>query len=159
MPKWSPSHNTMNQVFRLLDPKNFNECFMQWVRTIAATVEGIISLDGKTLRNSGDEIRQISPLHIVHAFATENHLQLGQLATNAKSNEITAIPELLKMLTIKGNVLSIDAMERQKEIVKQIREREGNYVIALKGNQGTLHAEAKKFFPTSNRCKARRVWL
>jgi len=141
-----PSHDTMNRVFRLLDPKNFNECFMQWVRTIAATVEGVIAIDGKTLCNSGDEFRQTSPLHIVHAFATENQLLLGQLATNAKSNEITAIPELLKMLTIKGNVITIDAMGCQKEIVKQIREREGDYVIALKGNQGTLHAEAENFF-------------
>ena len=141
-----PSHDTMNRVFRLLDPKNFNECFMQWVRAIAATVEGVIAIDGKTLCNSGDESRQTSPLHIVHAFAAENQLLLGQLATNAKSNEITAIPELLKMLTIKGNVITIDAMGCQKEIIKQIREREGDYVIALKGNQGTLHAEAENFF-------------
>ena len=119
---------------------------MQWVRTIAATIEGVIAIDGKTLCNSGDEFRQTSPLHIVHAFATENQLLLGQLATNAKSNEITAIPELLKMLTIKGNVITIDAMGCQKEIVKQIRGREGDYVIALKGNQGTLHAEAENFF-------------
>lgn len=141
-----PSHDTMNRVFRLLDPKNFNECFMEWVRMIAATVEGVIAIDGKTLCNSGDGVRETSPLHIVHAFATENHLLLGQLATNAKSNEITAIPELLKMLTIKGNVITIDAMGCQKEIVKQIRKQEGDYVIALKGNQGTLHAEAENFF-------------
>lgn len=141
-----PSHDTMNRVFRLLDPKNFNECFMRWVRMIAATIEGVIAIDGKTLCNSGDEFRKTSPLHIVHAFATENHLLLGQLATHAKSNEITAIPELLKMLTIKGNVITIDAMGCQKEIVKQIREREGDYVIALKGNQGILHAEAENFF-------------
>lgn len=141
-----PSHDTMNRVFRLLNPKCFNECFMQWVRTIAATVEGVIAIDGKTLCNSGDDFRQTSPLHIVHAFATENHLLLGQLATNAKSNEITAIPELLKMLTIKGNVITIDAMGCQKEIVKQIREQEGDYAIALKGNQWSLHAEAENFF-------------
>lgn len=140
-----PSHDTMNRVFRLLNPKVFHECFMQWVRTIAATVEGVIAIDGKTLRNSGDEFRKTSPLHIVHAFAVENQLLLGQLATDAKSNEITAIPELLKMLTIKGNIVTIDAMGCQKEIVKQIREQEGDYVIALKGNQGTLHAEAGNF--------------
>ena len=141
-----PSHDTLNRVFRILDPEMFNQCFMQWVRTIAATVEGVIAIDGKTLCNSGDEFRKTSPLHIVHAFATENNLLLGQLATDAKSNEITAIPELLKMLTIKGNVITIDAMGCQKEIVKQIREGEGDYVIALKGNQGTLHAEAENFF-------------
>lgn len=141
-----PSHDTLNRVFRLLDPKSFHECFMQWVRTIAATVEGVIAIDGKTLCNSGDTFRQTDPLHIVHAFAAENSLLLGQLATDAKSNEITAIPELLKMLTVKGNVITIDAMGCQKEIVKHIREKEGDYVIALKGNQGCLHAEAENFF-------------
>ena len=141
-----PSHDTMNRVFRLLNPKCFNECFMQWVQTIAGTVEGVIAIDGKTLRNSGDEFKKTNPLHIVHAFATENELLLGQLATDAKSNEITAIPELLKMLTIKGNVITIDAMGCQRGIVRQVREQEGDYVIALKGNQGTLHAEAENFF-------------
>ena len=141
-----PSHDTMNRVFRLLDPKTFHQCFTQWIRTIAATIEGVIAIDGKTLCNSGDEFKDTSPLHIVHAFAAENQLLLGQLATDTKSNEITAIPELLKMLTIKGNIITIDAMGCQKEIVKQIREQEGNYVIALKGNQGILHAEAENFF-------------
>ncbi len=141
-----PSHDTLNRVFRLLDPKSFHECFMQWVRTIAATVEGVIAIDGKTLCNSGDTFRQTDPLHIVHAFAAENNLLLGQLATDAKSNEITAIPELLNMLTVKGKVITIDAMGCQKEIVKQIREKEGDYVIALKRNQGCLHAEAENFF-------------
>lgn len=141
-----PSHDTLNRVFRLLDPKSFHECFLHWVRTIAATVEGVIAIDGKTLCNSRDTFRQKDPLHIVHAFAAENSLLLGQLATDAKSNEITAIPELLKMLTVKGNVITIDAMGCQKEIVKQIREKEGDYVIALKGNQGSLHAEAENFF-------------
>jgi predicted transposase YbfD/YdcC len=147
-----PSHDTMNRVFRLLNPKVFHECFLQWVRTIAATVTGVIAIDGKTLCNSGDEFKKTNPLHIVHAFALENQLLLGQLATDAKSNEITAIPELLKMLTIKGNVITIDAMECQKGIVEQIREQEGDYVIALKGNQGTLHAEAENFFQQAMDC-------
>ena len=143
----------------------FNECFMQWVRTIAATVEGVIAIDGETLCNSGDEFRQTSPLHIVHPSAAENNLLLGQLATNAKSNEITAIPALLKMLTIKGNVITIDVMGCQKEIVKQIREGEGEYVIALKGNQGTLHAEAENFFQLKQTrqkswgCLTKESWL
>jgi len=141
-----PSHDTMNRVFRLLNPKTFNECFMQWVRSIAGTIEGMIAIDGKTLRNSGDKFKQTDPLHIVHAFSAENHLLLGQLATEAKSNEITAIPELLKMLTIEGNVITIDAMGCQKEIVTKIRDQKGDYVIALKGNQGSLHAEAENFF-------------
>jgi predicted transposase YbfD/YdcC len=141
-----PSHDTLNRVFRLLDPKAFNQCFMQWVQTIAATVEGVIAVDGKTLRNSGDDVDKIDPLHIVHAFATANHLLLGQIATDAKSNEITAIPQLLKMLNIKNNVITIDAIGCQTGITKQIKEQGGDYVIALKGNQGTLHAEAINFF-------------
>lgn len=141
-----PSHDTMNRIFRLLNPKAFNECFMRWVNTVASTIEGVIAVDGKTLRNSGDGSRQKDPLHIVHAFAAENGLLLGQLATEAKSNEITAIPELLKMLAIQGNIITIDAMGCQKEIVNVIREREGDYMIALKGNQGLLHAEADNFF-------------
>jgi len=141
-----PSHDTLNRVFRLIDPKIFNECFMQWVQLIASTIKGVIAVDGKTLRNSGDDFYKKNPLHIIHAFSAENHLLLGQLATEEKSNEITAIPELLKMLSIKGNVITIDAMGCQREIVKQIKESQGDYVIALKGNQGTLHAEAENFF-------------
>lgn len=93
-----------------------------------------------------------SPLHIVHAFAVENQLLLGQLATDTKSNEITAIPELLKMLTIEGNVITIDAIGCQTGIVYQIKEQEGDYVIALKGNQDTLHAEAENFFQQAMDC-------
>jgi len=140
------SHDTMNRLFRLLDPKQFQNCFAEWVRTIAETVKSVIAIDGKTLCNSGDDLRKISPLHIVHAFATENELLLGQLATDAKSNEITAIPELLKMLTIEGNIITIDAMGCQKEIVQQITSQGGDYVIALKGNQSKLHDEAENFF-------------
>jgi len=141
-----PSHDTLNRLFRLIDPGKFNECFMQWVHSIAETIQGVIAIDGKTLCNSGDDFRKTNPLHIVHAFAAENELLLGQLATDAKSNEITAIPELVKMLTIKGNVITIDAMGCQKNIIKKIREQEGDYLIALKGNQGNLHAEAENFF-------------
>jgi predicted transposase YbfD/YdcC len=144
--KGVPSHDTMNRVFRLLNPNHFNECFMKWVNIIAASIEGVIAIDGKTICNSGNDCRKTSPIHIVHAFATENDVLLGQLVTDSKSNEITAIPELLKMLTIKGNIITIDAMGCQKEIVRQIREKEGDYVIALKGNQGILHAEAVNFF-------------
>lgn len=141
-----PSHDTMNRVFRYLKPEAFNECFMDWVRTICATVEGVIAIDGKTLRNSGDAFHKTNPLHIVHAFAAEKQLLLGQFATAAKSNEITAIPELLKMLAIRGNIITIDAMGCQKAITHQIVEQEGDYLIALKGNQGTLHAEVENFF-------------
>lgn len=141
-----PSYDTLNRVFRMLDPKAFNQCFMQWVNTITSTIEGVLAVDGKTLCNSRDEFNKTDPLHIVHAFAAENQLLLGQMAADAKSNEITAIPELLKMLRIKNNVITIDAMGCQTEITKQIQEQGGDYGIALKGNQGILHAEAVNFF-------------
>ena len=141
-----PSYDTLNRVFRFLDPKEFNRCFMEWVSAIAGHIQGVIAIDGKTLCNSGDTFRETKPIHLVNAFATENQLILGQLATEAKSNEITAIPELLKLLTLKGAVVTIDAMGCQTDIVQQIKSQEGEYTIALKGNQGNLHAEIENFF-------------
>lgn len=141
-----PSYDTLNRVFRFLDPKEFNRCFMNWVNAIAGRIQGVIAIDGKTLCNSGDTFRDIKPIHLVNAFAVENQLILGQLATEAKSNEITAIPELLKLLTIEGATITIDAMGCQKEIVQHIKLHGGEYVIALKGNQGNLHAEIENFF-------------
>jgi predicted transposase YbfD/YdcC len=141
-----PSYDTLNRVFRFLDPKEFNRCFMNWVNAIAGRIQGVIAIDGKTLCNSGDIFRHTKPIHLVNAFAVENQLILGQLATEAKSNEITAIPELLKLLTIEGAIITIDAMGCQKEIVQHIKLQGGEYVIALKGNQGNLHAEIENFF-------------
>jgi predicted transposase YbfD/YdcC len=141
-----PSYDTLNRVFRFLDPKAFNHCFMEWVNAIAGRIQGVIAIDGKTLCNSGDTFKETKPIHLVNAFAAENQLILGQLATEAKSNEITAIPELLKLLTIEGATVTIDAMGCQKEIVQQIKSQGGEYVIALKGNQGNLHAEVENFF-------------
>lgn len=141
-----PSYDTLNRVFRFLDPKEFNRCFMEWVNAIAGHIQGVIAIDGKTLCNSGDEFRTTKPIHLINAFAAENQLILGQLATEAKSNEITAIPEFLKLLTINGSIITIDAMGCQKDIVQQIKSQEGEYVIALKGNQGNLHAEIENFF-------------
>ena len=141
-----PSYDTLNRVFRFLDPKEFNRCFMEWVHAIAGRVQGVIAIDGKTLCNSGDAFRATKPIHLINAFAAENQFILGQLATETKSNEITAIPELLKLLTINGAIITIDAMGCQKDIVQQIKSQEGEYVIALKGNQGNLHAEIENFF-------------
>jgi predicted transposase YbfD/YdcC len=141
-----PSYDTLNRVFRFLDPTEFNRCFMEWVSAIAGHVQGVIAIDGKTLCNSGDTFRGTKPIHLVNAFAAENQLILGQLATEAKSNEITAIPELLKLLNLKGAIVTIDAMGCQTNIVQQIKSQEGEYTIALKGNQGNLHAEIENFF-------------
>lgn len=141
-----PSHDTLNRFFRFLNPHEFEKCFIKWTQTIALAVKGVIAIDGKTLRNSGDAQREGKAIHIVSAFAADNGLVLGQLATEKKSNEITAIPKLLEMLDIKGATITIDAAGCQKEIARKIREGEGEYVLALKGNQGNLHAEAKTFF-------------
>ena len=141
-----PSHDTIGRFFRLVDPKAFENCFTQWMQTIVEQVQGVIAIDGKTICNSGDSFKGTKATHIVTAFAAENDIILGQLRTAEKSNEITAIPELLNSLVLKGCVVTTDAMGCQTVITAKIRERKGDYVLGLKGNQGTLHAEAINFF-------------
>ena len=141
-----PSHDTIGRFFRLVDPKAFENCFIQWMQTIVEQVQGVIAIDGKTICNSGDSFKGTKATHIVTAFAAENDIILGQMRTAEKSNEITAIPELLNSLVLKGCVVTTDAMGCQTVITAKIRERKGDYVLGLKGNQGTLHAEAINFF-------------
>jgi predicted transposase YbfD/YdcC len=141
-----PSHDTIGRFFRLVDPKAFENCFAQWMHTIAEKIQGVIAIDGKTICNSGDAFTGTKPTHIVTAFAAENDIILGQLRTAEKSNEITAIPELLSTLSLKGCIVTTDAMGCQTAITKKIQEQRGDYVLGLKGNQGTLHAEAVNFF-------------
>ena len=141
-----PSHDTIGRFFRLVDPKAFESCFTKWMNTLVEKIQGVIAIDGKTICNSGDSFAGTKPLHIVTAFAAENDIILGQLRTAEKSNEITAIPELLNLLALKGCVVTVDAMGCQTAIVKKIQERGGDYVLGLKGNQETLHAEAVNFF-------------
>ncbi len=141
-----PSHDTIGRFFRLVDPKAFESCFVQWVQTLAENIQGVIAIDGKTIRNSGDSFHGKKASHIVTAFAAENDIILGQLKTAEKSNEITAIPELLNTLMLKGCVVTIDAMGCQTTITKKIRDQKGDYVIGLKGNQGRLQDEAVNFF-------------
>lgn len=140
-----PSHDTFNRVFERLDSKNFKDCFLSWVNAICKlTVGEIVAIDGKTIRGSRSSSEK--PLHIVSAWANENQMVLGQLATDEKSNEITAIPKLLEMLELKGCIVTIDAMGCQKEIAKKITEKEADYVLGLKGNQGTMHDDVKMQF-------------
>lgn len=141
-----PSHDTICRFFRLVDPIAFETCFTQWVATIAESIQGVIAVDGKTICNSNDSFKEKKASHIVTAFAAENDIVLGQLKTAEKSNEITAIPELLNTLKLKGCVVTIDAMGCQTAIAKKVGERGGDYVFGLKGNQGNLHAEAANFF-------------
>jgi predicted transposase YbfD/YdcC len=141
-----PSHDTIGRFFRLVDPKAFECCFTQWVGTLVENIQGVIAIDGKTICNSGDPFTGKKPLHIVTAFATENDIILGQLRTAEKSNEITAIPELLNTLKLKGCIVTVDAMGCQTAIAEKIQDLGGDYVLGLKGNQETLHAEAVNFF-------------
>jgi len=141
-----PSHDTIGRFFRLVDPKAFERCFVQWVQMITEELQGVIAVDGKTICNSGDNLNGQKASHIVTAFAAENDIILGQLKTSEKSNEITAIPELLDTLALKGCVVTIDAMGCQTAITKKIQSQKGDYVIGLKGNQGKLHDETVNFF-------------
>jgi predicted transposase YbfD/YdcC len=141
-----PSHDTLSRFFRYLDPQAFERCFIAWTQKVAKVVGGVIALDGKTLCNSSDPTNGTKAIHIVSAFSAENDIVLGQLATEAKSNEITAFPLLIEMLDLKKAIVTIDAAGCQKEIADKIRDKGGDYVLALKGNQGKLHDEAENFF-------------
>ena len=146
-PHGIPSHDTYGRFFAILNPKEFEKSFLSWVRSIHKKSQGeVIALDGKTLRRSHDHAHAREALHLVHAWASENHMLLGQVETDAKSNEITAIPRLLKMLDLKGCIVTIDAMGCQKTIAKAITSQGGDYVFSLKGNQETLHEEVKLYW-------------
>jgi predicted transposase YbfD/YdcC len=140
-----PSHDTIGRVFSKLDPKMFRQCFATWVQSLAQAVRGrVIAVDGKTLRRSHEKDEH--PLHVVSAFATENRLVLSQQAVDGKSNEITAIPELIRSIDIKKSIVTIDAMGCQKEIAAQIKSQGGDYVLSLKENQPNLHADVSELF-------------
>jgi predicted transposase YbfD/YdcC len=147
LPEGIPSHDTFGRVFSLLQPEAFEQCFRAWVASIRTVIPGeIIAIDGKTLRRSHDRAQGLAALHLVSAWASANSVVLGQVATEAKSNEITAIPALLELLTLKGCIVTIDAMGCQTKIAEQIIAQGGDYVLALKGNQETLAAEVEEAF-------------
>src|SRR5260370_1730416 len=146
LPNGIPSHDTCGRVFACIDPQQFEASFFQWVQGISQTVKGVIAIDGKTLRRSHDHAAGKKALHLVSAWAVENRLVLAQLATEEKSNEITAIPLLLQQLALAGCIVTIDAMGTQTKIADQIIEQEGEYALALKENQGSLYEEEKATF-------------
>ena len=146
-----PSHDTFSRVFRLLDPAQFHAGFLRFMRRFAETTEGVVAIDGKTLRRSFDRAAAASPLHLISAWAADERLVLGQLAVDDKSNEITAVPKLLAMLTLKGAIVTVDALNCQRDIARQIVEQGGEYVLALKGNQGTLHGDVSLFLDDPER--------
>jgi predicted transposase YbfD/YdcC len=146
LPNGIPSHDTFGRLFALLATEELERCFQRWVQSVAEVVEGGIHIDGKQLRRSYDKASNKAAIHLVSAWASSVGLTLGQVKTEAKSNEITAIPELLKMLELKGCIVTLDAMGCQKRIVEQIVEQEGDYVLALKGNQDGLYTEVMDLF-------------
>jgi len=143
-----PSKNTFSRVMSAISPEKFKNQFLEWMKIIQTNLSEVIAIDGKALRGSFDNSIGQTSIYLVNAFATSLKLVLAQEKVSNKSNEITAIPELLKMLEIKGAIISIDAMGCQKEIASKIREKEADYVLALKGNQGSLYEEVKLFLET-----------
>lgn len=156
LPNGIPSHDTINRVFAAIDPHAFLECFVEWVQGICPNLsDEVVAIDGKALRravNDGDSIP-----YIVSAWATEAGLVLGQVKVDEKSNEITAVPELLDALVLKGCIVTLDAMGCQKDIAAHIADKQADYVLALKGNHATVHEEIKEFFadavlPCADQC-------
>jgi hypothetical protein len=140
LPNGIPSHDTIGRVFSLLDPEQFQISFVAWIRSAVTLTNGqIIAIDGKTNRRTFG--KDTKPLHLVSAFATANGVALGSVATHKKSNEITAIPKLLKLLDISGCVITTDAMGCQSDIAAEIVDRDGDYLLAIKGNQGLLYRD------------------
>lgn len=142
-----PSHDTFARVFAAISPEEFQKCFMSWVQGVRnKTSQEIIAFDGKQSRNSGDKKNGKRAINIVSALAIENRLILGQKKVEGKSNEITALPELIEILDLAGCIVTIDAMGCQRKIVEKIVEKEADYVIALKKNQGNLYDEVEQIF-------------
>jgi len=143
------SHDTFQRIFQLLDPKELENSFVSWVRSIAVCTNGeIVSIDGKTSRGSRDG--ENNPLHLVSAWAHANQMVLGQVKTDVKSNEITAIPTLLDLLELRGCIVTIDAMGCQKDIAEKIIEQGADYVFSLKGNQSSLNEDVRLYFETED---------
>lgn len=147
LPNGVPSHDTFDRVFRLVDPDEFEKRFIEWTRLVADLFPGeVVAIDGKTLRGSHDNQNGKAAIHCVSAFASDNRLVLGQVVTEEKSNEITAIPKLLETLAISGCLVTIDAMGCQRAIAEKIIDADADYLLALKGNQSSLADEVENFF-------------
>jgi len=147
LPNGIPSHDTISRVFAKLDSKEFEQCFRNWVKSISELIPGeIISIDGKTAKHSGSKNKGKKAIHIVNAWATEQKLVLGQIKVKDKSNEITAIPELIKILELSGCLVTIDAMGTQTKIAQLIQDNGADYCLALKENQPNLFQEVVNLF-------------
>jgi predicted transposase YbfD/YdcC len=147
LPNGIPSHDTIARVFARLDPNEFEQCFRDWVKEIAQLLPSeVVSIDGKTLKHSGSKGIGKNAIHLVNAWASEQRLVLGQVKVNDKSNEITAIPELIKVLELSGCLVTIDAMGTQTAIAQLLQDAGADYCLALKGNHQSLHEEVIQLF-------------
>ena len=138
LPNGIPSHDTFSRVFALIDPEAFAHCFSAWMQAVHERIGGVVAIDGKTLRASYDPADCRAAIHMVSAWSVENGVVLGQVKTEEKSNEITAIPELLKVLALEGCLVTTDAMGCQRSIAQGIVEQGGDYLLAVKDNQPRL---------------------
>jgi predicted transposase YbfD/YdcC len=147
LPNGIPSHDTFGRVFAQLDAEAFRRSFIDWVRAVHTLTAGqVIAIDGKTMRGSLDKTNGKAALHVVSAWASENALVLGQLAVEDKSNEVTAIPQLLAMLVLQGCIVTVDALGCQKKIAQAIREAKADYLLRVKANQGQLYEDLQDWF-------------
>ena len=147
LPYGIPSHDTFGRIFERIIPNEFQSCFMKWIESVAELTKGqVIAIDGKTLRRSHDHTNDKKAIHMISAWASSNEVVLGQLKTEEKSNEITAIPTLLQLLEISGCIITIDAMGTQKKIAKTIIKKDADYILSLKENHKTLFEEVVRFF-------------
>lgn len=157
LPGGIPSHDTIRRVFSWLDPVEFRKRFLQWVSLVSKNSDGqsVIAIDGKTMCGSKEIDKK--PLHVVNAWFSENSMILGQVFTDEKSNEITAIPALLDILDVSGQIVTMDAMGTQTKIAKKIRDKKGDYVLAVKANQPTLMEDIRLFFEEARKEDSDRV--
>lgn len=147
LPRGIPSHDTFGRIFERMNPREFQDSFKQWIASVAKQTKGeVVAIDGKTLRRSHDKSDDKKAIHMISAWASSNQIILGQLKTEEKSNEITAIPYLLKLLDLSGCIITIDAMGTQKKIAQAITAQNNDYILALKENHKTLHEDATRFF-------------
>jgi predicted transposase YbfD/YdcC len=141
----TPTHDHLGDILAALDAEQFQRCFAAWVAAITGMPEGVIAIDGKTSRRSGSKSKGKAAIHLVSAFAAHRRLVLGQVKVAEKSNEIIAIPKLLDLLTVEGAIITIDAMGCQREIARKILDKKADYILALKGNQGSLREDVELF--------------
>jgi predicted transposase YbfD/YdcC len=141
----TPSHDHLGDIFATLDAEQFQRCFVAWVAAITGMPSGVVAIDGKTSRRSYQNKGGKAPIHMVSAFAARQRLVLGQVKVAEKSNEIIAIPKLLDLLAIEGAIVTIDAMGCQRDIAQKIIDKKADYVLALKGNQGSLREDVEVF--------------